>query len=29
MRSYLRSIGAVALLTREREVEIAKRIEEG
>jgi RNA polymerase primary sigma factor len=29
VRSYLRSIGAVALLTREREVEIAKRIEEG
>jgi RNA polymerase primary sigma factor len=29
VRSYLRSIGAVALLTREREIEIAKRIEEG
>jgi RNA polymerase primary sigma factor len=29
VRSYLRSIGAVALLTREREVEIAKRVEDG
>ncbi|MFI5288861.1 MAG: sigma-70 family RNA polymerase sigma factor [Polyangia bacterium] len=29
VRAYLRTIGSVALLTREREVEIAKRIEEG
>lgn len=29
VRAYLRKIGSVALLTREREVEIAKRIEEG
>jgi RNA polymerase primary sigma factor len=29
VRSYLRSIGAAALLTREREVEIAKRVEDG
>ncbi|HTV20999.1 MAG TPA: RNA polymerase sigma factor RpoD [Polyangiaceae bacterium] len=29
VRMYLRKMGSVALLTREREVEIAKRIEEG
>src|SRR5215469_7997172 len=29
VRAYLRKIGAVALLTREQEVAIAKRIEEG
>ncbi len=29
MRSYLRQVGAVALLTREGEVELAKRVEEG
>src|SRR5437879_3763386 len=29
VRSYLRQIGSVALLRREEEVEIAKRIEEG
>ena len=29
MRIYLRKMGSVALLTREREVEIAKRIEDG
>ncbi len=29
VRMYLRRMGSVALLTREREVEIAKRIEEG
>ncbi len=29
VRIYLRKMGSVALLTREREVEIAKRIEEG
>src|SRR5690606_20431189 len=29
IRMYLRKMGSVALLTREREVEIAKRIEDG
>ena len=29
VRSYLRQAGAIALITREREVELAKRIEEG
>src|SRR5690606_949464 len=29
VRMYLRKMGSVALLTREREVEIAKRIEDG
>ena len=29
VQQYLRDIGAVALLTREREIELAKRIETG
>jgi RNA polymerase primary sigma factor len=29
VRSYLRHIGSVPLLTREREIEVAKRVEEG